>query len=173
MSGSAAPDGLTSKTMSLALRNALFTIVVPGAGAVYGPWWILAGGGSLPEPVVWPAAVIIAIGLALYLVCLWLFASVGRGTPGPWVAPRRFVAVGPYRWVRNPIYLAALLVVIGEACLFGSLPLLVYAAAIAVGCHLFVVAYEEPTLHRLFGDEYDQYRLRISRWLPRPPGHFA
>jgi hypothetical protein len=75
---------------------------------------------GLPSPSV-------AVGFALYLACLWLFATVGRGTPGPWDAPRRFVAVGPYRWVRNPIYLAALLVVIGEAYLFGSLPLLVYS----------------------------------------------
>jgi protein-S-isoprenylcysteine O-methyltransferase Ste14 len=160
-------------SMSLALRNVLFSIVVPGAGAVYGPWWILTRGGPVPEPVAWPAVAIIAAGLALYVACLWLFASVGRGTPGPWDAPRRLVAVGPYRWVRNPIYLAALLVAIGEAWLFGSLPLLVYAATIAAGCHLFVVGYEEPTLHRRFGDEYDQYRLRVSRWVPRPPAAVA
>jgi protein-S-isoprenylcysteine O-methyltransferase Ste14 len=119
--------------------------------------------------VAWPAVAIIAVGFALYLACLWLFATVGRGTPGPWDAPRRFVAVGPYRWVRNPIYLAALLVVIGEAYLFGSLPLLVYSGAVGIGCHVFVVGYEEPGLHRRFGEQYDQYRLRVPRWIPRPP----
>src|SRR5438105_5364623 len=113
--------------MSLALRNFLFTLVVPGSGAVWIPWWIVTRGGATLEPVAWPALVVIAAGAALYLWCLWLFARVGRGTPGPWDAPRRFVAEGPYRWVRNPIYIAALLVVVGEAWLFLSLALLVYA----------------------------------------------
>ena len=158
--------------MSLALRNILFTVVVPGAGAVYAPWWILTRGGALPEPVVWPAIVFIVAGVALYVVCLWVFASVGRGTPGPWDPPRQFVAVGPYRWVRNPIYIAALLVMVGEAWLFLSLPLVFYAVAAAGGCHLFVVGYEEPQLRGRFGAEYAAYRDTVSRWIPRPPrGH--
>ena len=154
--------------VSLALRNVLFTIVVPGAGALFAPWWILTRAGANPQPVVWYALILIALGLALYAWCLWLFATVGRGTPGLWDAPRRFVAVGPYRWVRNPIYIAALLVVVGEAWLFLSLPLFAYAGAIAVGCHAFVVYYEEPALRDLFGDEYDDYRRKVSRWIPRP-----
>jgi protein-S-isoprenylcysteine O-methyltransferase Ste14 len=98
-----------------------------------------------------------------------LFAVVGRGTPGPWDAPRRFVAVGPYRWVRNPIYVAALLVVLGEAWLFLSLPLLVYAGTMAISCHLFVIAYEERTLRRRFGEAYVEYLRTVPRWIPRPP----
>ncbi len=159
--------------MGLALRNVLFTLIVPGAGAVYAPWWILTRGGATPKPVVWPAAAFIVLGVALYLWCLWLFAMVGRGTPGPWDAPRRFVAVGPYRWVRNPIYISALLVVVGEAWLFLSLPLLIYAGAIAVAAHLFVTRYEEPALRAQFGDEYEEYRRKVSRWIPRPPRHTA
>ena len=76
---------------------------------------------------------------------------MGGGTPGLWDAPRRFVATGPYRWVRNPIYVAALLVVLGEAWLFMSFWLLAYAGAMAVFFHLFVTGYEERTLHRRFG----------------------
>jgi protein-S-isoprenylcysteine O-methyltransferase Ste14 len=155
--------------VSLALRNILFTAVVPGAGAVYVPLWILTRGGATPEPVAWPALVFIVPGAALYVACLWVFASVGRGTPGPWDAPRQFVAVGPYRWVRNPIYIAALLVMVGEAWLFLSLPLVLYAAAAAVGCHLFVVGYEERVLSRRFGAKYTAYRRTVSRWIPRPP----
>jgi protein-S-isoprenylcysteine O-methyltransferase Ste14 len=155
--------------VSLALRNLLFTIVVPGAGAVYAPWLILTRAGANPQPVAWFALILVALGLGLYGWCLWLFATVGRGTPGPWDAPRRFVAVGPYRWVRNPIYIAALLVVVGEAWLFLSFPLLAYAGAVAVGGHLFVVRYEEPALHTLFGDDYDDYRHKVWRWIPRPP----
>lgn len=155
--------------MRLAIRNVLFTLVVPGLGGVYAPWWIMTRDGQHPEPIAWPAIAIIALGAALYLRCLWLFARVGRGTPGPWDAPRQFVAVGPYRWVRNPIYLAALLVVVGEAWLFLSLALFLYAGALAIGVHLLVVGYEEPTLRRRFGDEYETYRRHVRRWIPQPP----
>ena len=79
------------------------------------------------------------------------------------------MAVGPYRWVRNPIYVAALLVVAGEAWLFLSLPLLLYAGGLAVGVHLFVIGYEEPTLRRRFGNEYLAHRRHVRRWIPRPP----
>ena len=155
--------------MALALRNVVFTLVVPGAGAVYGPWLILTRGGEHPDPAGWTALILIAPGVGLYLWCLWLFATVGRGTPGPWDAPRRLVVVGPYRWVRNPIYLGALLVVTGEAWLFLSMPLLLYAGVLGLGMHLFVVGYEEPSLRRSFGDEYGAYERRVSRWIPRPP----
>jgi protein-S-isoprenylcysteine O-methyltransferase Ste14 len=155
--------------VSLALRNALFIVLVPAAGALYGPWWILTHSGGSPRPVAWPAVALIVIGVALYLWCVWVFAVVGRGTPAPWDAPRHFVAVGPYRWVRNPIYIAALLVIGGEALLFLSLPLLAYAAVLAVGVHLYVVSYEEPTLSRRFGEEYESYLRTVSRWVPHPP----
>ena len=71
--------------------------------------------------------------------------------------------------MRNPIYLAALLVVLGEAWLFMSAPLLVYAAAMAVFCHLFVTGYEERKLSRQFGDSYLEYRRTVPRWIPRRP----
>jgi protein-S-isoprenylcysteine O-methyltransferase Ste14 len=155
--------------VSLGLRNVLFTLAVPGMGAVCIPWWVLRGGGATPEPAEWSALALIAVGAALYLSSVRLFAVVGGGTPGPWDAPRRFVAVGPYRWVRNPMYVAALLVVVGEAWLFRPLPLLEYAAAMALFFHLFVIGYEEPTLHRTFGENYAEYRRAVPRWIPRPP----
>ena len=155
--------------MSLFIRNVLFTIVVPGAGAVYVPWWILIHQATMPTPVAWYAIVIIMLGIALYLWCVSLFAVVGRGTPGPWDAPRRFVAVGPYRWVRNPIYISALLVVIGEAWLFVSPSLFLYAVVIAIVVHLFVIGYEEPTLQRNFGEEYVEYLRTVPRWIPHTP----
>ena len=79
------------------------------------------------------------------------------------------LAPWPYRWVRNPIYLAALLVVLGEAWLFMSVALRAYAGAMAVCCHLFVTGYEERTLARRFGRSYLEYRHTVPRWLPRPP----
>jgi protein-S-isoprenylcysteine O-methyltransferase Ste14 len=151
------------------VRNLLFTIVVPGAGAIWLPWWVLKRFDPAAVPAAWPAVAVIAIGAGLYLWCVWMFAVVGGGTPGPWDAPRRVVATGPYRWVRNPIYLAALLVVLGEAWLFLSVPLLVYAGAVVILFHLFVISYEERTLHRRFGEAYLEYRRRVPRWLPRRP----
>jgi protein-S-isoprenylcysteine O-methyltransferase Ste14 len=158
-----------TRTLSLAVRNVMFTIVVPGLGGVWVPWWILTRHGHTPAPAGWEAVPVIAAGTALYLWCSWNFAAVGRGTPGLWDAPRQVVAAGPYRWVRNPIYIAALLVVAGEAWLFLSLPLLVYAGAMAAFFHLFVTGWEEPALRRRFGGSYLEYRRTVPRWIPRRP----
>jgi protein-S-isoprenylcysteine O-methyltransferase Ste14 len=155
--------------MSLLIRNLLFTIVVPGAGAVYAPWWILTREGATAIPAAWYAIIFIVIGAGLYLWCVSLFARVGEGTPLPWDAPRRFVAVGPYRWVRNPVYISALIIVAGEAWLFLSPSLILYVVAMAVVFHLFVIGYEEPTLHRRFGETYEKYLRNVPRWIPRPP----
>src|ERR1051326_1959561 len=140
-----------ARTVSLVIRTVLFTLVVPGLGGAWVPWWILTRDGHHPVPAAWEATAVIAAGAALYAWCAWNFAAVGGGTPGPWDAPRRVVAAGPYRWVRNPIYIAALLVVLGQAWRFMSPPLLAYAAAKARCSHLFVSCYEEPTLRRRFG----------------------
>jgi len=158
-----------TRTLSLAVRNLVFTVVVPGLGGAWLPWRITAGHGHLVSAAGWAAVPVIVAGAALYGWCVWNFAVVGRGTPGPWDAPSRVVAAGPYRWVRNPIYLAALLIVLAQAWLFWSLPLLGYAAAMAVLFHLFVVGYEERTLRRRFGYGYLEYQHAVRRWLPARP----
>jgi protein-S-isoprenylcysteine O-methyltransferase Ste14 len=158
------------RTVSLVIRNLVFTIVIPGLGGVWLPWRIVAGHGHV-TPASWAAVVVIGAGAVLYGWCVWNFAAVGRGTPGPWDAPRRVVAAGPYRFVRNPIYIAALLVVGGEAWLFGSPRLLAYAAVMAAVFHLFVTGYEERKLSRSFGGSYQDYRRAVPRWIPRPPRH--
>jgi protein-S-isoprenylcysteine O-methyltransferase Ste14 len=127
-----------ARTLSLIVRNLVFTVMVPGLGGAWVPWWILTRHGRTATPDAWEAVPVIAAGAALYVWCVWNFAAVGRGTPGPWDAPSRLVAVGPYRWVRNPIYVAALLIVLGEAGLFMSPWLLAYAGTMAVFFHLFV-----------------------------------
>ena len=157
------------RALSLILRNLVFTIVVPGLGGVWMPAWILARHGRTVTPTAWAAVLVIAAGAALYVWCVWNFATVGRGTPGPWDAPSRVVAAGPYRWVRNPIYLAALAIVLGEAWLFLSPWLLAYAGVMAVFFHLFVTGHEERVLRRRFGGTYLEYRTSIPRWIPRPP----
>ena len=163
------PGRSPGQSLGLVVRNVVFTLVVPGLGGAWLPWWLLTHGHATPTPTAWEAIPVIAAGAALYFWCAWNFAAVGGGTPGPWDAPRRVVARGPYRWVRNPIYLAALLVVLGEAWLFTSPRLLAYAAVMAASFHLFVTGYEERTLARRFGPAYLEYRRAVSRWIPRKP----
>jgi protein-S-isoprenylcysteine O-methyltransferase Ste14 len=106
-------------------------------------------------------------GALLALWCVSSFAFVGRGTPAPFVPPRRLVTRGPYRFVRNPMYIGAGLTLAGAAVFFKSLPLLGYTGLFVLSSHLFVVWYEEPVLRRTFGQEYDAYCGRVRRWWPR------
>jgi protein-S-isoprenylcysteine O-methyltransferase Ste14 len=107
------------------------------------------------------------VGGALALWCIVAFAVVGKGTPAPFDPPRRLVVQGPYRYVRNPMYIGAALALSGAAIFYRSIPLLVYLSLFLVVTHAFVVWYEEPTLARLFGDDYLAYGARVRRWLPR------
>lgn len=107
------------------------------------------------------------LGAALALWCILTFASAGRGTPAPFDPPRRLVTQGPYRFVRNPMYLGAALALTGAAIFYGSWPLLAYTCLFLLAAHLFVVFYEEPALRRAFGREYGAYCGRVWRWRPR------
>ena len=152
----------------LFLKNFLFTILVPGTATVYIPYLILAGE---DRSIAWGAQELLALlplalGLAVYLRCVWAFATVGRGTPAPIDPPRRLVVEGLYRYVRNPMYVGVLLILLGEVVLFGSLPLLVYAALFFLFFHGFTVLYEEPVLRRKFGEPYERYCESVHRWLP-------
>src|SRR5258705_4949127 len=159
-----------ARTVSLIVRNLVFSGVVPGLGGVWAPWWILTRHGATATPVAWEAVPVIVAGADVHLWSVWNFAAVGGGTPGLWDAPSRVVATGPYSWVRNPIYIGAVLVVLGEAWLFMSLPVVAYAGAMTVFFHLFVTGYEERRLGR-FGRTYLEYRGEVPAWGPRPPRH--
>ncbi len=116
---------------------------------------------------------IVILGAALALWCILTFVFVGRGTPAPFDPPRRLVVRGPYRYVRNPMYIGAGLALAGAALFYGSWPLVGYTALFLLLTHLFVRLYEEPTLRRLFGAEYEVYSRRVKRWRPTlegPPG---
>jgi len=108
-------------------------------------------------------------GTAILLWCVRDFAVRGRGTLAPVDPPKELVAEGLYRWVRNPMYVGVVTVLLGHALWFGSRSLLVYAASVLAGFHLFVTLYEEPTLEARFGDSYRHYRATVPRWIPRPP----
>ena len=151
------------------VRRSLISIVLlPGVAAVVIPW-LVAGPPVSPTGVGWIGLVPLAFGLAIFAWCVIIFASRGRGTLAPWDAPRRFVAIGPYRRVRNPMYVGVGSVVLGEAILFGSMALALYVVVLALVWHAFVVLWEEPSLERTFGDEYRTYRANVPRWLPRLP----
>jgi len=114
------------------------------------------------------AALMAAGGVVVVSRAGW-FLVAGRGTPAPFDAPRAFVAGGPYRWVRNPMYLGALLVLIGFGLWHQSLSMVLLAIPAAAVAHLFVVWYEEPTLRRRFGLPYVAYLALVHRWLPKRP----
>lgn len=154
--------------MKLLLKNLLFTLLVPGTVAVVAPFLLLQGATPAAGPQRALASLVLALGGAIYAWCVWDFARFGRGTPAPIDAPKRLVVRGLYRYTRNPMYLGVLSVILGWAVLFGSLPLLGYAALVASCFHAFTVLYEEPHLAREFGAEYEQYCARVGRWLPRP-----
>jgi protein-S-isoprenylcysteine O-methyltransferase Ste14 len=118
---------------------------------------------------IWIAGPGVGLGLAGALglmACIALFVVRGRGTPAIFDAPRRFVAVGPYRYVRNPMYLSAIATFVGFGLYARSLAVLAFAAAWFLMIHIFVVVVEEPGLRRRFGGTYDAYLQRVSRWMP-------
>ena len=106
-------------------------------------------------------------GAAIALWCVIAFITSGRGTPAPFDPPRRLVIRGPYRYVRNPMYIGAAVALAGAALFYESLPLLGYGDLLLLVAHLFVVWYEEPTLRRTFGKEYETYCHQVRRWRPR------
>jgi len=158
--------------MWLFLKNLVFTVVVPGFVAGWVPFVFLLHRPELPAGWTlrhFAALPFLLAGLVVYLSCLWLFGAYGRGTPAPIDPPRKLVMRGPYRWVRNPMYLGVLLVVIGEAVFFWRIPLALYVVCLASAFQLLVVGIEEPSLRRRFGAIYSDYCNATNRWLPRRP----
>lgn len=158
------------------LRTVLFTVLVPGTELVLLPLVVVhVGLGPRIElgAARYAGLLPLAVGLAVIVRCFADFVRRGRGTPAPYDPPRELVVAGLYRYVRNPQYVGVVLVLVGEALLSGMLVLFGYAAFMAIGYHLFVRYYEEPTLWRLFGEPYARYRAAVPRWLPRRPGRIS
>jgi protein-S-isoprenylcysteine O-methyltransferase Ste14 len=120
----------------------------------------------------WLAAIPSVMGFAVALRCVWDFGWTGHGTPAPIAPPKRLVVVGLYRHVRNPMYLGFAMGWIGLWIVFGHPDprLIVAVGLVALGVHLFVLFYEEPTLRRMFGAEYEEYCRNVRRWWPRVSG---
>jgi protein-S-isoprenylcysteine O-methyltransferase Ste14 len=153
------------------LGSVLFFLIAPGTVAGLVPWWITRwqlgapfGGTAISR---WLGAVLIVIGLMPLISSFARFAWDGLGTPAPVAPPSRLVVTGFYRRVRNPMYVALLIVLSGEALFFADMRVFYWALTFWAACHLFVLSYEEPTLTRKFGVEYETYRANVPRWLPR------
>jgi protein-S-isoprenylcysteine O-methyltransferase Ste14 len=129
---------------------------------------LIAGGPLQPEPGV-ASIPLMVVGGSVMVSCIFDFAWRGLGTPAPFDAPRRLVVSGLYRWVRNPMYLGMGLFMVGEAMLVPSImrAMLMLVTILWAVVTLFIVLYEEPTLRRLFGAEYENYCRHVHRWLPR------
>lgn len=154
------------------LRALVFVLLVQVVVIGVVPYLLANGGmGSRFDLGAWRAAglVPLAIGVAMLAWCNYAFVARGRGTAAPYDPPRELVATGLYRWTRNPMYVSAVLVVLGAAVWTGAAVLLGYAALLALAYHLFVRLYEEPRLRRSFGASYKAYCAAVPRWLPRPP----
>ena len=151
------------------LKTAVFTVLAPGTVAGYVPWRlrqnsvVQVGSGQR-----WAALAVIALGCAIYLhTAFWGFAMIAGGTPAPIAPPKTLVVQGLHRFVRNPMYIGVLLIVAGQAWMFWSRSLCLYAALLWLAFHLFVLIYEEPTLRKQFGEGYERYRAAVPRWTPR------
>jgi protein-S-isoprenylcysteine O-methyltransferase Ste14 len=149
----------------------VFFILAPGTFGFYVPWWITRWQLAPPLLGLWAlrpvGAVLALVGLIGLAESFSRFAIHGRGTPAPVMPPTRLVVTGLYRYVRNPMYVAVLWIIVGQGLLFGSRRLLIYAAVFWVAVELFVLLYEEPALRARFGADYAAYTAAVRRWWPR------
>jgi protein-S-isoprenylcysteine O-methyltransferase Ste14 len=158
-----------------AAGSAAFFVLAPGVVAGLVPWSLTGWRVSQPLPLPWWAwaplrvagGALVAAGVAVLVHAFVRFVAEGAGTPAP-VAPTEHLVVGGlYRYVRNPMYLAVVATIAGQALVLGQPALLAYAAAVAAAVATFVSGYEEPTLRRRFGAEYEAYRRAVPAWWPR------
>lgn len=153
------------------LGSAIFLVIAPGIVAGYVPWricrWHVGApllGTSLFRIV---GVLLVAMGLPVLLDSFARFALQGRGTPAPIFPTQHLVVSGLFRYVRNPMYVAVVSLIFGQGLLFGSVRILEYGMAVWLGFYLFVLLYEEPTLRKSFGLEYEEFRANVPRWIPR------
>ncbi len=147
----------------------MFLVVAPGVVAGLIPWWLTGWqrGGAIWPPLQLLGVLLIVAGVIVLVDAFVRFVVEGIGTPAPVAPTQRLVVGGLYRHVRNPMYLAVGTIIVGQALLLGQPILLLYAAAFAAVVFAFVRLYEEPTLARQFGAEYEEYNRAVPGWWPR------
>ncbi len=163
-------DGRTRRVFAV-LGTAIFLLLAPGFFVGLVPWWISRWRfhalflGFAPFRVV--GALLIVAGVPMLLESFGRFALQGIGTPAPVFATQHLVVKGFYRYVRNPMYVAVVSLILGHALLLGDIRILAYAILSWLVTHLFVLTYEEPTLRKSFGAEYETFCAHVPGWIPR------
>jgi len=151
-----------------ALGSILFFILAPGMVAGFIPLALLRTGPQVQTGfLAYAAFPLWVIGTTVLIWCFWDFLVKGKGTPAPINPPKELVVSGLYKYVRNPMYVGILLVILGHFLWFGFWNLLIYAAVVFAAFSAFVIFYEEPTLKRNFGAAYEDYLKRVPRWIPK------
>jgi protein-S-isoprenylcysteine O-methyltransferase Ste14 len=160
------------RRLMAAAGSLVFFVVAPGVVAGLVPWWLTGWRVLQPLPYWAPlrvAGVILLAGGAFVLAEAFArFVTEGLGTPAPVAPTDRLVVGGMYRYVRNPMYLAVVATITGQALALGQPALLLYAAAVGAATWAFARWYEEPALARRFGAQYETYRRAVPAWWPRP-----
>jgi len=153
------------------LGSVAFFFIAPFVIAGVIPWWLWKWQMNPPalgiEETRIAGLVLGAAGLAILVDSFARFALQGFGTPAPVAPPRRLIVTGLYRYVRNPMYVGVLAAIFGQALFFADVRVAAYGVIVWLMFHAFVWLYEEPTLQRLFGAEYDAFRANVPRWIPR------
>ena len=158
------------KKTSAAAGSALFFALAPGVVAGVIPWWITRWEVRQPSygaPLRIVGVALLVAGVVVLVHAFGRFVVEGAGTPAPIAPTERLVVGGLYRYVRNPMYLAVLAAVIGQALVLGQPALFVYAALLFGIVAAFVRWYEEPVLQRRYGEEYEAYKRAVPAWWPR------
>ena len=153
----------------LILKTLIIAILVPGSVVLLFPYILSSYFPALNSPlgkIRFVGFIPIITGGIICLQCAWDFAVVGKGTPAPIDPPKEFVVVGYYSYIRNPMYIGIILILLGQAIVYESIYVLIYCCLIFILFHVFVVYYEEPTLHRQFGENYEAYIKKVPRWFP-------
>lgn len=156
--------------VSLLLRNLLFMLLQPGLVTGLIPWLLLRGSDRSFVPETWSGLHFIGIffatiGLTVLMICIWRFPFEEKGTISPLDPTERLVVHGLYRYSRNPMYVGAIVLLIGESLYWASPTLAIYTAVLFVGFNLFIMLHEEPRLKRDFPVEYELYCAKVRRWL--------
>lgn len=151
-----------------ALKSLLFLILAPGVVAGYIPLVLLQRGPQIETGFfAYLAFPLWLIGVTVLLWCFWDFLAKGRGTPAPIDPPKELVVTGLYNYVRNPMYVGVLAIIIGNFLWSGTIWISVYAVVVFLVFYLFVTLYEEPHLKKTFGTVYEEYTKKVPRWIPR------
>jgi protein-S-isoprenylcysteine O-methyltransferase Ste14 len=164
--------GRRLRRVAAILGTAAFLVLAPGTVVGLVPWCISRW--QMHTPFFGSAVfrvlgvLLIAAGIPALLASFARFALQGIGTPAPVFPTKRLVVSGFYRYVRNPMYVAVVSIVLGQALLLGNVWVLAYGLCAWLVTHLFVLYYEEPTLRKNYGMEYLEFCAHVPRWLPRP-----